>query len=75
MSKVPSLPARKFIRVLKKFGFVLHRVSGSHHIFIRKSDQLSVSVPAHAGHDLGKGLMLSFLKDAGISLEEFLKLL
>ena len=75
MSKVPSLPARKFIRVLKNSVLSCIAFRGSHHIFIRKSDQLSVSVPAHAGHDLGKGLMLSFLKDAGISLEEFLKLL
>lgn len=75
MSNVPSLSARKFIKALKKRSFILHRVTGSHHIFIRKSDQRTVSVPVHAGYDLGRGLMLSLLKDANISLDEFLKLL
>jgi len=75
MPSIPTVSARKFIKVLQKKGFVLHRVTGSHHIFVRKADQLSVSVPVHAGRDLSHGITRSILKDAEITLEEFLQLL
>ncbi|MBI3342825.1 type II toxin-antitoxin system HicA family toxin [Candidatus Gottesmanbacteria bacterium] len=75
MPNIPVISARKLIKVLQKKGFVLHRVSGSHHVFIRKTDQLSVSVPVHAGHDLGRGITRSILKDAEITQEEFLRFL
>ncbi|KKS80153.1 MAG: YcfA family protein [Candidatus Gottesmanbacteria bacterium GW2011_GWC1_43_10] len=70
MPKLPVIPARKLIKVLKKKGFTLHRINGSHHIFIRKDDQLSTSVPVHPGHDLGKGITKSILDDAHISIDE-----
>lgn len=75
MPKLPIVPARKLIKVLKKKGFTLHRIKGSHHTFIRNTDRLTVTVPVHPGHDLGRGLTITILKDAGISDEEFLKLL
>ncbi len=75
MPNIPIISARKLIKVLQKKGFVLHRVRGSHHIFIRKTDQLSVSVPVHTGHDIGRGITRSILRDAEITPEEFLKLL
>ncbi|MBI3955685.1 type II toxin-antitoxin system HicA family toxin [Candidatus Gottesmanbacteria bacterium] len=75
MPNIPTLTARKLIKVLKKKGFVLHRIHGSHHIFMRQTDQTTVSVPAHAGHDLGRGLMIRILKDAGITREELPQLL
>ena len=74
MPKLPVITARKLIKVLQKKGFTLHRIAGSHHIFIRETDQLTLSVPLHSGHDLGKGITKSILKDANISVDEFLKL-
>ncbi|HLC97034.1 MAG TPA: type II toxin-antitoxin system HicA family toxin [Candidatus Nanoarchaeia archaeon] len=73
MPKLPVVPARKLIRVLKKAGFVHDRTEGSHYIFFREHDQRTVSVPVHKGRDLGKGLLMSILRDADISPDEFLK--
>jgi predicted RNA binding protein YcfA (HicA-like mRNA interferase family) len=75
MPKVPAVTARKLIKVLKKKGFVLIRTSGSHNIFVHHEKRVSVSVPMHSGRDLGRGITLSILKDADISVDEFLKLL
>lgn len=75
MPKIPVVTARKLIRVLKKKGFIHYRTKGSHHIYIRKEDKLTFSVPVHPGHDLGRGITITILKDAGISPDEFLKLL
>lgn len=75
MPRLPTLSAQKLIKVLKKKEFIHIRTTGSHQIFIRKRDQSRVTVPVHKGHDLGRGITLSILKDAGITIDEFLKLL
>lgn len=75
MPKVPSINGAKLIKALKKKGFVLNRISGSHHILIHQDKQITVSVPVHKGTTLGKGITLAIIKDAEITTEEFLKLL
>lgn len=75
MPKIPIINGIKLIKVLKKKGFILNRISGSHHIFIHPEKQITLSVPVHKGKTLGKGITLAILKDAGITTEEFLKLL
>jgi len=59
--------------ILTKEGYINH--IPSHHTFIRTVDQKTVTVPVHPGHDLGRGITLTILKDADISPDEFLKLL
>lgn len=75
MPKLPVVKAPQLIKVLKKKKFILQRVHGSHHIFIRIEDKLTVSVPIHRGRDLGRGITLAILKDAKISPDEFVRLL
>lgn len=75
MPKLPVVTAQKLIKVLKKKGFLLDRTHGSHHIFVRIKDQITVSVPVHKGRDLGRGITKAILDDARISTEEFPKLL
>lgn len=74
MSNVPVITARKLIKVLKKSGYIFDHSVGSHHVYIQSSTHKRVSVPVHPGKDLGKGITRSILKDAQISLDEFLKL-
>lgn len=75
MSRLPAISARKLIKVLKKKNFVYSRTKGSHHIYVRISDEISISIPVHSGKDIGRGLLSAILKDAEISVDEFLKLL
>ena len=75
MPKLPVVKALKLIKVLKKKNFMLQRVHGSHHIFVRIEDKLIVSVPIHQGRDLGRGITMAILKDARIPPDEFIKLL
>ena len=74
MPKIPIINGSQLIKILKKNGFVLNRINGSHHILIHLQKQITVSVPVHKGKTLGKGITLAILKDAGITTEEFLKL-
>lgn len=75
MPRVPIIKANKLIKVLKKNGFILDHVTGSHYIFFNPTTNKRVSVPVHKGKDLGRGITLAILKDANIDIKEFLKLL
>jgi predicted RNA binding protein YcfA (HicA-like mRNA interferase family) len=73
MPHIPVLKAKELLKILKKQGFLLDRVKGSHHIMIHKEKQLSVSVPFHKGKTLGKGITHAILKDAGIPVDQVKK--
>jgi len=53
------------IRELKKAGWRLARVSGSHHVFTHPQRTSIVVVP-HPKKDLGKGLVKAIRQQAGI---------
>jgi len=74
MPKLPSLASEEVIKALKKRGFVLDRVKGSHHIYYNSETKRRVVVPLHK-RDLPKGTLLEILKQAGITREELKKLL
>ena len=52
------------IREIKKAGWVLDRVKGSHHIFMHPSRPGIVVVP-HPKKDLGRGIVKSIRQQAG----------
>ncbi len=62
------------MRALKRAGFVVDRISGSHHI-MRHADGRKSSIPVHAGKTLRRGLLASILKDVCLSIEELRQLL
>ncbi len=68
------LPAEKIIRALKKVGFEIVRQKGSHVILKNPEGKITV-IPIHKGEQIGKGLLLKIIKDAGLKKEKFLDLL
>jgi len=68
------LPADKVVKVLVKAGFKPVRQRGSHVILKRDDGRVTV-VPIHRGEEIGRGLLSKIIKDAGLTKEEFLKLL
>lgn len=73
----PSLPAvraAELTRALERAGFVLQRQRGSHQIWSHPQLKKRVSVPVHTG-DVPKGTLRQILRDAELSVEEFLALL
>ncbi len=74
MTQLPSLSGKELLAVLKRAGFEIIRVKGSHH-FIRHRDNRSTVVPVHSGEDIGPGLMAKILRDCELSrdqIQEFL---
>jgi len=74
MSSLPSVDGRKIIKALRKAGFELIRVKGSHN-FLRHSDGRSTVVPVHGKENIGIGLFYKILKDCELTTNEFLNLL
>lgn len=74
MSRMPQVTARKLVRFLKSQGFVEDRQSGSHRTLWHLDHQRSVTIPIHTGTDIGRGLAVRILKDAGFSVDDYLRL-
>jgi predicted RNA binding protein YcfA (HicA-like mRNA interferase family) len=55
------------IKLLEAKGFILKRITGSHHIFFHADLRKTVVVPVHGKKDIPNGTFLSIIKQAGIS--------
>jgi predicted RNA binding protein YcfA (HicA-like mRNA interferase family) len=71
LSRLPLLSWREVVKVLAKAGFQVARQKGSHLILIK--DEYVVPVPKHK--EIKKGLLMEIIAEAGLTKEEFLKLL
>ena len=73
--KLPRIDYQQLIRALERVGFVRKRQKGSHLHMWREADKKRVTVPVHKGKTVPQGTLRAILRDADISVEEFLKLL
>lgn len=69
MTTFPSITGKDLINSLKKAGFEVVRVKGSHH-FLRHADGRTTVVPVHSGETIGAGLLNKILRDCDLSREE-----
>jgi len=74
MTRMPQVTARELVRFLRKQGFADDRQQGSHLTLWHEERKVAVTVPMHTGCDVGRGLGLRILKDAGFSVDDFLRL-
>jgi predicted RNA binding protein YcfA (HicA-like mRNA interferase family) len=76
MTRLPGLTGRDIVRALQKAGFVLVRTSGSHHRLVHSKNPGRVAtVPVHASKAVKRGTLHGILKQAGLTVEEFIALL
>jgi predicted RNA binding protein YcfA (HicA-like mRNA interferase family) len=71
--KLPRVSAADAVRVLEKAGFYLVRQSGSHMIF-KNAEGKRATIPFHSGKELHPKILKSILRDANLTVEEFLEL-
>jgi predicted RNA binding protein YcfA (HicA-like mRNA interferase family) len=71
---MPQITAQDLVRFLKTQGFIEDRQTGSHLTLWHEARRVSVTIPVHTGCDLGRGLAVRILKDAGFSVEDYLRL-
>jgi predicted RNA binding protein YcfA (HicA-like mRNA interferase family) len=75
VTRLPRVRGGEVIAALQRGGFRLTHIRGSHH-YLRKPEMAGlVVVPVHGGRDLPIGTLHSILRQAGLSVEEFVRLL
>lgn len=75
MAELPTVTGAEACKAFAKFGFVLDRIKSSHHILRKPGFPNVLSIPIHANKALKKGTLRTLIRDAGISVEQFLEAL
>ncbi len=73
MTKLPNISGKDCIKALAKIGYYQKRQEGSH-IILRKDYPFSqIVVPNHK--NIAKGTLKTIIKNAGLTVDEFVYLL
>jgi predicted RNA binding protein YcfA (HicA-like mRNA interferase family) len=62
-----SVSGRDFARVIERRGWILLRISGSHHIYGKSGSVVRLSIPIHGNKPLKTGLLRHLAKLADVS--------
>lgn len=74
MTRLPRLKAKQLLRTLRRAGFEVIRIRGSHH-YLKHADGRATVIPVHARETIGPGLLAAILRDIELSAEDLQALL
>ncbi|MBW4494644.1 MAG: type II toxin-antitoxin system HicA family toxin [Oscillatoria princeps RMCB-10] len=72
-SKLPRISGRECVKALSKIGFYVKRQEASHIVLRRDEPFSQFVVPDH--QELHKGTLRAIIRDADLSVDEFIQLL
>lgn len=75
MIKLPIVSGKQTVKAFKKAGWKVIRQKGSHIILMKENSWTTLSIPVHSNHILPKGTLRGLVRDAGMTILEFAKLL
>jgi len=70
MPRQPRVTGKAMIAALRRAGFEVLRVRGSHH-FLRHADGRATVVPVHGAETVGPGLFAKILRDCDLTRAAF----
>lgn len=73
MVKLPVISGEKVVKAFVRAGWKVDRIVGSHVILRKEGSSVTLSVPLH--RELKKGLLRALIRDANMTVEEFVKYL
>lgn len=74
MTKLPVVSGRECVAALRKLGYEVDHQTGSHIILRRSSPpHRRLTIPDHK--EIAKGTLRQILREAGLTVEEFVALL
>lgn len=75
MTKLKELNYREVTKRLRKLGYRFYRRGkGSHELWVNDEDGRVIPVPNHKGKAIKKGTIAAIIREAGISIAEFMKM-
>ena len=76
MTRLPAVTGEQALRALQRAGFVLVRISGSHHRVVHpENPSRATTIAVHAGKTLKRGTLRNIIKQSGLTADEFESLL
>jgi predicted RNA binding protein YcfA (HicA-like mRNA interferase family) len=67
-----SLSGKRLCKIVEQKGWVLRKITGSHHIYENSEMQQILSIPVHRNQDLKIGTLKALMKIAELSEEDLL---
>lgn len=72
MSILPMMRAAEVLRRLMRAGFIIVQQRGSHVKLWNPITKHRTSIPLHSGKTIGRGLLSKIIKQAGLTVKEFI---
>lgn len=73
MTKVPVVKGADVVKALRRAGFEVVRVKGSHHRMVHAIEPWrATTVPVHGNTDVPKGMLRDIIDQAGLTVDEFI---
>ena len=73
MSRLGSYTGEQVVRAFQRAGWKITRQRSSHVILEKEGDEATLSVPVHKGKNVKRGTLRNLIKDARMSVDEFLE--
>ena len=73
MLRLPTVSGQEVVKALSKIGFKFRRQVGSHMILKRQLDGKRLAIPNH--REIPKGTLRAIIRQAGLTVDEFVALL
>ena len=65
-----SISGKKLCKIVERKGWILKKVTGSHHIYEKCGENKIISIPVHRNQDLKLGTLKSIMKIAELSEDD-----
>ena len=65
-----SVSAKKLCKIVEKKGWILKKVTGSHHIYTKTGVDKILSIPVHKNKDLKIGTLKALMRIAELTEED-----
>ncbi len=62
-----SISGKKLCKIVEKKGWILRKITGSHHIYENPHQDKIVSIPVHQNRDLKIGTLKALMKIADLT--------
>ncbi|MFZ0891209.1 MAG: type II toxin-antitoxin system HicA family toxin [Thermoplasmata archaeon] len=75
MSVLADVSGLEAVKAFRRAGWVVQRQTGSHVVLAKEGVDELIVIPVHGGRAVKRGLLLAALRSAGLTPEEFRRLL
>lgn len=73
MARLSNIPGKEAVKVFQKAGWQKIGQVGSHVVMVKTGVRVNLSIPQHK--ELSVGTLRALIRNAGMKVDEFLKLL